>query len=234
MIDRRNALLSMLFGAGCVGLRALATGLPASFLLDPRKALAGPVPPAPNPRAQFILFNTSVEGDPINANVPGTYDDTNGSQGTSGIAHSTAASMAATPLRVGSWSGRAALPWVEPWSSVPKGPEGAALITPALWQSVLDRTTFWHIATTTPVHPKEQDVLKLMNQAEADEMLVSLLSKNLQAPLRTIQAQPIALGAASPSEALVFGGQPQPSIPPSGAQGHAGQPGHERRQARRR
>ena len=40
MITRRHALMSTLFGAGYVGLRALATGLPASLLLNPRHALA--------------------------------------------------------------------------------------------------------------------------------------------------------------------------------------------------
>src|ERR1019366_6651925 len=39
-VSRRDALLSTLFGASCVGLRALATGLPAAFLLDPREAPA--------------------------------------------------------------------------------------------------------------------------------------------------------------------------------------------------
>jgi hypothetical protein len=186
MISRRNALLSTLFGAGYVGLRALATGLPVSLLLDPRKALANP--PAPtNPLAQFIIFQTSGNGDPINANAPGTFDDLNGSAMTSGIAHSAAASMAKTSLTLGSQSYNAALPWAQPYQSAP------GVITPSLWQSVLNRTTFWHIATTTPVHPKEPDVLKLMDQTQADEML----------------------GASSPSEGLVYGGQAQPLIPPT-------------------
>ncbi len=37
---RRQALVRTLFGAGAVGLRALATGLPASFLVNPEKAPA--------------------------------------------------------------------------------------------------------------------------------------------------------------------------------------------------
>ena len=39
-LKRRDALLSMLFGAGLVGLRSLATGVPAAILMNPRKALA--------------------------------------------------------------------------------------------------------------------------------------------------------------------------------------------------
>ena len=52
MITRRNAILSTLFGTGMIGLRSLATGLPASLLLNPRKALAD-MPSSPNPAAQF-------------------------------------------------------------------------------------------------------------------------------------------------------------------------------------
>ncbi|MGO9836744.1 MAG: hypothetical protein ACLP1X_21315 [Polyangiaceae bacterium] len=218
MMTRRDALMSTLFGAGWVGLRALATGLPASFFINPRKALASP---AANKLAQYVIFQTSGNGDPINANVPGMYNDTNGSQGTSGIYHSPSSSMAATSLKVGSWSGQAALPWAQPYQAVPtvgtapllgSVPGGSPV---AQWQTILNQTTFWHIATTTPVHPKEPDVLKMMDQTASDEMLVSILSKQLQPELNTIQAQPIALGAASPSESLVYGGQAQPLIPPT-------------------
>jgi hypothetical protein len=44
-------------------------------------------------------------------------------------------------------------------------------------------------------------------------MLPSLLAKQLAPCLGTIQAQPISLGATSPSEALSFGGATQPIIP---------------------
>ena len=39
-VTRREVILSSLFGAGYVGLRALATGLPAAVLLNPRHWLA--------------------------------------------------------------------------------------------------------------------------------------------------------------------------------------------------
>ncbi len=207
MLTRRNVLMTTLFGAGWVGLRALATGLPASLLLNPRKVLADP--PATNPLAQFVIFQTSGNGDPINANCPGVYDDINGSAMTAGIAHSADPLMAMTALTLGSQTYNAALPWAAPWQAVP------GVITPALWQAALNRTTFWHIATETPIHPKEPDVLKLMNQTQSNEMLISLIAKNLAPELGTIQAQPIALGASSPSEALSYGGQTQPLIPPT-------------------
>jgi len=194
MITRREGLLGTLFGAGMVGLRALATGLPAALLADPRRALAGgAVPACPGGlpaagKAQFIVFATSGAGDPVNANVPGTYDDPK-------IVHSADPAMVATALTLGGQVHQAAAPWA------------------ALPQAVLDRTTFWHLMTNTPVHPKEPDVLKLMGGTYAGEMLPSLLARQLAPCLGTIQAQPIVLGATSPSEGLSYGGAALPIIP---------------------
>ena len=42
--SRRKVLMSTLFGAGYVGLRALATGIPASVLLQGRRAFADGAP----------------------------------------------------------------------------------------------------------------------------------------------------------------------------------------------
>jgi len=190
MINRRQALLSTLLGPGYVGLRALATGLPASLLLHPRRTLAQSMTPtcvAPD-KAQFIIFATSGAGDPINASVPGTYEDAN-------IVHSTDPSMAPTAFSIGGRSVTAAAPWA------------------GLPQAVLDRTVFWHLMTDTPVHPKEPDVLKLMGATYAGEMLPSLLAKQLAPCLGTIPTQPLSLGATSPSEGLSFGGAALPIIP---------------------
>ena len=189
MITRRQALRSTLFGASYVGLRALATGLPAALLLDPRKALAD-VPaacPAAS-KAQFIIFATSGNGDAINANVPGTYEDP-------GIYHGKDPAMAPARLTLAGQAHTAAMPWTK------------------LPQDVLDRMAFWHLMTNTPVHPKEPDVLKLMGTTDAGEMLPSILARHLAPCLGTIQSQPISLGASSPSEGLTYGGQALPIIP---------------------
>ena len=69
VFSRRNALLAGLFGAGSLTLRSLATGLPAWFIANPRLARAAG--PACN-SAQFIIFATSQQGDPLNCNAPGT------------------------------------------------------------------------------------------------------------------------------------------------------------------
>jgi hypothetical protein len=188
MLTRRQALLSTLFGSGYVGLRALATGLPASFLLNPRRALAADPACAVQAKAQYFVFNTLGSGDPINANVPGMYDDPK-------IVHSADPSMAPTPLKLRGQSFTAAAPWA------------------ALPQAVLDRTTFWHLMTNTPVHPKEPDVLKLMGATYGGEMLPSLLAKHMAPCLGTIQSQPLTLGATSPAEGLSFNGAALPIIP---------------------
>ncbi len=189
-VTRRDALLSTLFGAGYVGLRALATGLPASLLMNPRRALADPALSAcaaPS-RAQYVIFCTSGNGDPINASVPGAYEDAN-------IVHSPDPALAPKPLTIRGQQHMAAAPW----STLP--------------QNVLDRTVFWHLMTNTPVHPKEPQVLELMGATPANEMLPSLLAKQLAPCLGTIQAQPISIGAATPSEALSYGGAALPVVP---------------------
>jgi hypothetical protein len=189
---RRDALLSTLFGAGYVGLRALATGLPAAFLLRPREALADPSGAqmcASPGAAQYIIFNTSGSGDPINASVPGTYEDPK-------IVHSTAPTMAPVPLVIRGQTYTAAAPWA------------------TLPQSVLDRTVFWHIMTNTPVHPREPQVLQLMGATPAGEMLPSLLSRQLAPCLGTIQSQPISVGVARQTDAFTYQGAALPVVPP--------------------
>ena len=104
-MTRRQALMSALFGGGYLGLRALATGLPISFLLNPRRALAATPAPvcADKTKAQYIIMATSGQGDPINANVPGCYLDPM-------ITHSADPTMVATPLTLNGQSFTAAQP----------------------------------------------------------------------------------------------------------------------------
>jgi hypothetical protein len=181
-------ILSTLFGAGGVGLRALATGLPAAFLGNPRRALAQLGACAPD-KAQSIIFSTSGAGDSINVCVPGTYEDPM-------IVHSPDPALAPKPLALRGKTFNAAAPWA------------------ALPGKVLDRTVFWHIMTDTPVHSKEPDVLRLQGAAPDREMLPSLLARQLGPCLGTVQPQPISVGALTPSENLSYGGAALPVIPP--------------------
>lgn len=163
---RREAILAALFGAGSIGLRAVATGLPASILLNPRRSLADAC--ASRERAQFVIWATSGSGDPSNANVPGTYED-------QGIAHSLDPLMAPTPMSLGGRSYMAA----KPWASLP--------------QSVLDRTCFFHHTTLTNSHANESKVLKLMGGIKRQEMLVSLMAQQLRPCLDTVQVEPASI-----------------------------------------
>ena len=188
--SRRNLLTSSLFGAGYLGLRALATGVPAAVLLKgARRAFADSSSCPDASKAQYVIMSTSGLGDPINANAPGTY-------GVSGIHHCPDPTMVQTALNLGGVATSAALPWAQ------------------LPQNVLDRTQFWHVMTNTPVHPKEPDVLKLQGAIAANEMLPSQLAKQLAPCLGTVQTQPITVGASSPSEGLSFGGAALPILPP--------------------
>jgi hypothetical protein len=199
MFNRRNVLQSTLMGAGLLGLRSLATGIPVSILAKGRSAFADDTMAcADASKAQFVILSTSGGGDPLNANAPGTY----GSGQLATIAHNQDPTMKATALSIGGHATTAALPWATP----DKGGQ--------LPQSVLDRMTVWHLMTNTPVHPKEPDVLSLMDTTAPKEMLPSLLGKALGPCLGTIQNQPITVGAASPSEGLSYSGQALPIIPP--------------------
>jgi hypothetical protein len=189
MMTRRQALIRTLFGAGAVGLRSLATGIPAAFLLNPKRALANGV--CANPaKAQYYILSTSGNGDPINANAPGTYAD-------SKICHSLdTANFGPTSFMLNGKSVTAA----KPWASLPP--------------TVLDRTVFWHLMTNTPIHPKEPEVLRLNGATPYHEMLPSLIAKATAPCLGTVQAQPFSVGGSGPSEALSYDGSVMPIIPP--------------------
>jgi hypothetical protein len=188
---RRSALQGALLGAGCFGLRALATGLPASFLLQAGSARAAELPAcAGDERAQFLILSVSGDGDPLNANVPGTYDDP-------GIVHPDAArapAMAKAPLQLGSNSTTAA----QAWSVLPD------------W--VLDRTSFFHMATMTTIHPDMPKVLKLMGAVAGQEMLPSLVARNLASCLGTVQAAPVSLLGTARPEFITAEGRVIPNL----------------------
>ena len=189
-LSRRKLLLDTLFGAGWLGLRSLATGIPLAILANPRKAAAQATGCPSNPNAQYILLSSSEAGDPLNANVPGMYLIPD-------IAHPPDVAMAPAPLTLSGQTWTAATPWAQ------------------LPQALLDRTCFFHHGTYTVVHPDLANVMSLQGFVSQHEMLVSLLSTQLAGCLGTVQSQPIALGPRSASEGLTVGGRPQPILSPS-------------------
>ncbi len=189
-LSRRRLLLDTLFGAGWLGLRSLATGIPLAVLANPRRASAQTVGCSSNSTAQYILFSSSEAGDPLNANVPGMYLIPD-------IAHPPDVAMAPAPLTLSGQAWTAATPWTQ------------------LPQAMLDRTCFFHHGTYTVVHPDLANVMSLQGFVSQHEMLVSLLSSQLAGCLGTVQSQPVALGPRSASEGLTVGGRPQPILSPS-------------------
>ena len=191
---RRKLLSSLLLGSGALALRSLATGLPIAVLAKgARRAFAdGSASTCPNKsKAQYVIFQTSAGGDPINANCPGSYTD-------AGIYHSPDPSMAATAVSLGGFATQAA----QLWASTTAGG--------LMPQWALDRSTFWHIQTNTVVHAAEGDVLKLNGESSPAEMLPSLLSRQLAPCLGTVQTPPIAVGGSG----LSYGGEALPLMPP--------------------
>lgn len=186
--SRREALLSTLFGAGWVGLRSLLTGIPAAILLDPLRAGADTC--YKKEQAQYLIWNTSGAGDPLNANAPGSFDHPS-------IVHSMDPAMAKTALTLPGGATSAAKPWA------------------ALAPSVHSRAAFFHHATLTNSHANQPKVMRLMGAVRRQEMLVSLLAKLLGDCLGCHQREPLSVGATGPSEALSFAGRNLPIVRPT-------------------
>jgi uncharacterized protein (DUF1501 family) len=186
---RRDVILGGLFGAGWVGLRALATGVPAAFLLRPASAAADEAACAiESQKAQFLVLSTSANGDPVNGNVPGTYDFAD-------IPHPADPQMAKTALKLGGATFQAAAPWA------------------TLPQWVRDRTCFFHHATLTNNHPNLPKVMKAMGATARQEMLPSIYAKALAPCLGTVQAEPLSVGAG---EVLTYDGRGLPNLNATG------------------
>jgi hypothetical protein len=187
-LKRRDLLKTTLFGGGGLGLRALATGLPVGFLARPLAAQAQEGPACDKAKAQYLILSTSSAGDPLNANVPGTYDFPD-------IAHAADPSMAATPITLGGRMYTGA----QIWSTLPP------------W--ALERTSFFHHATMTNNHANLPKVLRLMGQTARQEMLPSIFAKYLAPCFGTVQVDPVSAGAG---DVLSIDGRSLPNVAPTG------------------
>ncbi|HEX3773661.1 MAG TPA: DUF1501 domain-containing protein [Polyangiaceae bacterium] len=188
---RRQALMTMLFGAGAVGLRALATGLPAWFIANPRKASADDLKCALDAtKTQSLIVSVSSNGDPINCNCPGTYEDAT-------AIHPQQAEVAALTLALGSKMYGAATPW-------------------STLGDALNRACFFHHVTLSIVHGDQPKVMRLMGATSGGEMLVSAYAKHLAPCLGTVQTEPVSVGAhGNSSELISFAGRSLPSVSPT-------------------
>jgi hypothetical protein len=210
-INRRQGLLG-LFG-GTLGFKAFVTGLPAWYLLNPRRATAQDLQCAITAKQnlQYLILSVSSNGDPLNCNVPGTYEAT-------AIVHPTQTEVEQVPLTLGGNTYGAALPWADP-SVLSPTDMAMGVATPATGQlnsAVLARTAFFHHRTGTTVHGDQPKVMKLLGDMSGGEMVVSAYAKHLSTCFNTVQAAPIALGARGNSSELVsFAGRTLPSISPT-------------------
>src|SRR3954466_13882250 len=191
-ITRRQSLQAWLAGAGAIGLRAMATGLPISFLVNPRSARADAAGAC---RAPYLILSMSASGDALNCNVPGTYD-LPAAFAAGSVNHSDPMdmSMAASSLKINGESWTAA----KPWSSLP--------------QSILDRTVFFHHSTGTANHGELGRVLELFGKLRRGQWLPSYFAKTLRTCFNTVQVQPVTIGG----EQISFEGQYLPKLTPTG------------------
>ncbi len=193
-MNRRTMLRSALTGAGMLGLRSMATGLPVSFLLNPKSALADGAC-ANAAAAQYLILSMSANGDALNCNVPGTYDlPPSFAAGTVNHSDPLDTSMAPTSLTLRGQKWTAA----KPWASIP--------------QATLDRTVFFHHRTGTANHGELGRVLELFGALRRGQWLPSFLANNLAPCLNTVQKQPITIGG----EQLSFEGRYLPKLTPTG------------------
>jgi hypothetical protein len=191
---RRHWLKASLAGAGALGLRAMATGLPISFLVDPRSARAADAC-AVGAGAQYLILSMSASGDALNVNVPGTYDlPSTFAAGSVNHASPTDSSMAPTSLSLAGAKWTAA----KPWAGLP--------------QSVLDRTVFFHHRTGTANHGELGRVLQLFGTLRRGQWLPTYFAKSLRSCLGSVQPQPVTIGG----EQLSFDGQYLPKVTPTG------------------
>ena len=186
--NRRKFLMSALLGAGGIGLRSLATGLPISFLLGKPTAARAAAVGARAP--QYLIFSTSGDGDPITCNVPGTY--------VNGVDHSAHPAMVPTALNVGGSATTAALPWARFIPSVP---------------GVTDRINFFHHATLTVDHSAEGQVMRLLGATTGGDMVQSIFAAAMATQLGTIQSAPVQF-CAYPQELATYQGRTLSSLSP--------------------
>jgi hypothetical protein len=205
-ITRREGLLTALFGTGYIGLRALATGLPTWYLMNPRRATAQDLQCAITAKQnlQYLILSASSMGDPLNCNCPGTYEAAD-------IVHPTQTEVEQTSITLGGKTYGAALPWAD---TAVMGSDGTS--KGQLLSTTLARTAFIHHRTGTTVHGDQPKVMKLLGDTSGGEMLVSAYAKHLSTCFGTVQAAPIAVGAGNNSSELVsFTGRMLPSVSPT-------------------
>ena len=211
--NKRDFLKRALFGGGAIGLRSMVTGLPPAFLLYGRTATAQATRPT------YLIMSSASAGHPMNGNAPGTYpnnpNNTNdpirlidhplaSDLGNDVIAPANGQNFRASDfenpidLRLGNQTFKAA----GPWGSLPR--------------PLLDRSTFFHLATMANAHPEFAQVMQFHGAIKGptgtgQEMFASFVAQENAAALGTLMNQPISLGGSS----ISFEGRPLGRLQPT-------------------
>lgn len=164
---RRKLLQSAVFGAGLVGLKSLATGLPISWFRGGVLHAAEPAPPS------FLILATVNSGDPFNANAPGAF--------VAGTEHGSDPGLAPTSVTLGSSTAIGA----QRWSLVPQDLRSR--------MSFIHHRTY---SNAHPDYGKVQGLLGAAKArtGNGQEMIASLFAQENAKPLNTIQTEPVPLG----------------------------------------
>ena len=112
-LTRRRMLASALLGGGYVGLRSMVSGIPISVLQSGLVPEARAEERAESITPQFLILCTSGDGDPINANCPGSY-------GVEGVYNNPHDALRPVEVALGDTISRAAAPG-------PRCPSGPAI-----------------------------------------------------------------------------------------------------------
>ncbi len=164
---RRRLLHAAVFGAGYVGLRSLASGLPIPFLTSGvARAATGPTP-------NFLILAVANSGDPFNANTPGAY--------VAGTDHAPDPLLASATVQLGT----AAAPGAKRWSQLPADLRSR--------MSFIHHQTY---ANAHPEFGRVQNLFGAAKASTGNgqEMLASLVAQENAAALGTIQTEPVPLG----------------------------------------
>lgn len=213
-ITKRDLLKGTLFGAGGLGLKALATGLPPAFLLNRRTAFA-----QSGPEPTYLILSNASAGHPINANAPGTYpvNPDNGNDPLSQIQHPQVANLGTGALGTIDGVEYGAADFETP-SDLVLGDTTVLAARPwsALPADLRSRTAFFHHATYANAHPEFANVMKFHGAIKGptgtgQEMLSSFIAQETAPALGTLMNQPINVGGSQ----VTFAGRPLGTLDPS-------------------
>jgi hypothetical protein len=187
-INRRKLLIASALSVGSLSLRSVITGLPLPFLAGLTQGVSAASTPA-----KFLILSHMQNGDPLNANAPGTYvnDPAQTSDPLAFVQHAkvselgTMATGFETPsnFMLGNVSVKAAAPW----ASLPV--------------DMREHMAFWHHGTYVNAHPEFATVRRLNGAVKGADgsgttEFGSFIAEELSAELGTVSKEIIAVGGS--------------------------------------